>query len=159
MLKTIEKHCKGCTISTLNKDTTYTKQILGFHDDKTQYTNDLEKNNISTITDNIKHAVQPWEELLHIFSGKLKLSKCCMIVMDWTNDNKGYQVLLPTNKFNIISVKDSEDHKTYEINQLQNNEPFKYHGTTSSNNDDQKDQFQIIFRQQQKVQEYSPSAF
>ena len=75
--------------------------------------------------------------------------------MDWTNDNKGYQVLLPTNKFNIISVKDSEDHKIYEITLLQNNEPFKYLGITSSNDDDQKHRFQHnFFWQQQKVQEY-----
>ena len=40
MMKTIEKHCKGCTISTSNRDTTYTNHILGFIDDKTQYAND-----------------------------------------------------------------------------------------------------------------------
>ena len=60
--------------------------------------------------------------------------------MDWTNDSKGSQVLLPTNKRNIISIKDSEDLKKYEINLLQNNEPLKYQGITSSNDDDQKHQ-------------------
>ena len=69
-----------------------------------------------------------------------------MIVTDCTNDSKGSQVLLPTNKLNNISIKDSEDHKTYELNLLQNNEPFKYLGLTSSNDDDQKHQFQKIFQ-------------
>ena len=40
MMKTIEKHCKDCTISTPNKDKTYTKHILGFIVDKSQYAND-----------------------------------------------------------------------------------------------------------------------
>ena len=66
--------------------------------------------------------------------------------MDWTNDSKGSQVLLLTNKLNAISIKDSEDHKIYEINLLQNNEPFKYLGITSFNDDDQKHQFQTIFQ-------------
>ena len=68
-----------------------------------------------------------------------------MIVMGCTNDSKGSQVLLPTNKLNTISVKDSKIHKTYEINLPQNNEAFKYLGITSSNDDDQKHQFQTIF--------------
>ena len=146
MMKTIEKHCQGCTISTPNKYTIYTKHILGFIDDKNQYTNDWKNNNIKTITDNIKHAAQSWEELLHTSGGKLEISKCCMIVMDWTNDSKGSQALLPTNKRNTISIKDSEDQKRYEINLLQNNEPFKYLGITSSNDDDQKHQFQTILQ-------------
>ena len=69
-----------------------------------------------------------------------------MIVMDWTNDSKGSQVLLLTNKLNAISIKDSEDHKIYEINLLQNNEPLKYLGITSFNDDDQKHQFQTTFQ-------------
>ena len=146
MMKTIEKHCKGCTISTPNKDTTYTKHILGFIDDKTQYANDWNNNNIQTITNNIQHAAQSWEGLLHTSGGKLEISKCCMIVLDWTNDSKGSQVLLPTNNLNTISIKDSEDKKQYEINLLQNNEPFKYLGITSSNDDDQNHQFQTILQ-------------
>ena len=62
--------------------------------------------------------------------------------MAWTHDNKGSQLILPTQK---ISVTDSEDHKTYDIVLLQNNEPFKYLGITSSSNDDQKHQFKIMF--------------
>ena len=69
-----------------------------------------------------------------------------MIVLDWTNDSKGSQVLLPTNNLNTISIKDSEDKKQYEINLLQNNEPFKYLGITSSNDDDQNHQFQTILQ-------------
>ena len=66
--------------------------------------------------------------------------------MDWKNVRKGSQVLLPTNKLNTISIKDSEDQKKYEINLLQNNEPFKCLGIISSNDDDQKHQFQTIFQ-------------
>ena len=75
MMKKIEKYCKGCTISTPNKDTTYIKHILGFIDDKTQYANDWKNNNIKTITDNIQHAAQSWEGLLHTSGGKLEISK------------------------------------------------------------------------------------
>ena len=60
-----------------------------------------------------------------------------MLVLDLTHDSKGCQVVLPTNKLNKISVTDSEDHKTYEITLLQNNEPFKYLGMTFSTDDDQ----------------------
>ena len=107
MMKTIEKHGEGCTIFIPNKDTTYTKHILGFLDDRSQYTNDWENNNIKTLIKNIEHAAQSWENLLHTSSGKLEISKYYMIVMDWTPDSKGSQVLLPTNKLNIISVTDS----------------------------------------------------
>ena len=82
MMKTIEKNCKGCTISTSNKDTTYIKHILGFIDDKIQYANNWKNNNIKTITDNIQHTAQSCEGLLHTSGGKLEISKCCMIVMD-----------------------------------------------------------------------------
>ena len=40
MMKAIGKYYKGCKISNPNKDITYTKYILGFIDDKTQYEND-----------------------------------------------------------------------------------------------------------------------
>ena len=61
-----------------------------------------------------------------------------MIVMNWTHNSKSSQILLPTNKINTILVTDLEGHKTYEISLQQNNEPFKYLGITSSNDDDQK---------------------
>ena len=71
MIKKIKKHCKDCTIFAPNKDTIYTKHILAFLDEKTQYANDWENNNIETVTDNIQHAAQSWEELLHTSRGKL----------------------------------------------------------------------------------------
>ena len=70
MIKAIDKHWEGCTISNPNKDITYTKHVLGFLDDKTQYTNDWENNDITKITKNIQHAAQSWEELLHTSGGK-----------------------------------------------------------------------------------------
>ena len=116
---------------------TYTKHILGFLDDKSQYANDWDSNNIKTIIKNKQHAAQSWEELLHTSGGKLEILKCCIIVMDWTHGSKGSQVLLPTNKHNTISVIDSEDHKSYDITLLQNNAPFKYLRIISSTDDDQ----------------------
>ena len=67
-----------------------------------------------------------------------------MTIMDWTHDNDGTQILLPTNKNNTISVIDSEGPKTYEISLIQNNEPFKYLVIISSTDDDQKQQFKTI---------------
>ena len=75
--------------------------------------------------------------------------------MDWTHDNDGTPILLPTNKNNTISVIDSEGPKTYEISLIQNNEPFKYLVIISSTDDeylviisstsdDQKQQFKTI---------------
>ena len=74
--------------------------------------NDWDNNNIKNIIKNIQHTVQSWKELLHTSGEKLEISKCCMIVMDWTHDSKGSQVLLPKNKLNTISVTDSEDRKS-----------------------------------------------
>ena len=61
--------------------------------------------------------------------------------MAWTHDNKGSQLLLPTNKNNTISVTDSEDHKAYEISLLQNDKLFKCLEITSSTDDDQNHHF------------------
>ena len=81
MVKAIEKHWKGCTISNLNKYITYTKQIRGFLDENTQYAKDWENNDIAKITNNIQHAAQFWKELLHTSGGLLEISQCYMTIM------------------------------------------------------------------------------
>ena len=58
-----------------NKDTTYTKRMLGFLDDKSQYANDWDNNTIKKIIKNIQHAAQSWQEILHTSGGKLEILK------------------------------------------------------------------------------------
>ena len=41
------------------------KIIIGFVDDKRQYTNDLLHNSLDTTTTNLPEATQSWEHLLH----------------------------------------------------------------------------------------------
>ena len=47
------------------QQTNHLKQIIGFDDDKIQYTNDWINNNIDTATTNLQEAAQCWEHLLH----------------------------------------------------------------------------------------------
>lgn len=58
MTNALEKHCEGCTMTSLTRDITHSKHILGFVDDKTQYTKDWKHNDIVKITKNIQYAVQ-----------------------------------------------------------------------------------------------------
>ena len=52
------------------------KTIIGFVDDKRQYTNDWINNDFNTATTNLQEAAQGWEHLLHTTGGQLELSKC-----------------------------------------------------------------------------------
>ena len=52
------------------------KIIIGFVDDKRQYTNDWTNNNIDTATTNLQETAQGWKHLLHTTGGQLELSKC-----------------------------------------------------------------------------------
>lgn len=45
-------------MTSLTRDITHSKHILGFVDDKTQYTKDWKHNDIVKITKNIQYAVQ-----------------------------------------------------------------------------------------------------
>ena len=58
MMNALEKHCEGCTMTSLTRDITHSKHILGFVDDKTQYANDRNQNDIVKITKNIQYAAQ-----------------------------------------------------------------------------------------------------
>ena len=45
-------------MTSLTRDITHSKHILGFVDDKTQYANDRNQNDIVKITKNIQYAAQ-----------------------------------------------------------------------------------------------------
>ena len=45
------------------------KIIIGFVDDKRQYTNDWINNDLNTETTNLQEAAQGWEHLLHTTGG------------------------------------------------------------------------------------------
>ena len=64
MMRVIEKSCSGCVMSSPNHLYQLTKHILGFVDDKRQYSNDWKKNNLAKIITQLKHAAQSWEHLL-----------------------------------------------------------------------------------------------
>ena len=49
--------------------------IIGFVDDKRQYTNDWLHNCLDTVTNNLREAAQGWEYLLHTVGGQLELTK------------------------------------------------------------------------------------
>ena len=55
MMKVL-KNYKGCIITSPKGDITVSKHILGFINDKTQYENDCEKDDIVKIKNNIQHA-------------------------------------------------------------------------------------------------------
>ena len=49
------------------------KTIIGFVDDKRQYTNDWINNDLNTATTNLQEAAQGWKNLLHTTGGQLEL--------------------------------------------------------------------------------------
>ena len=82
MIRVIEKSCSGCVMSSPNQLYQLTKYVLGFVDDKRQYSNDWKENNLAKIVTQLKHAAQSWEHLLYTTGGKLEISKCGIYIME-----------------------------------------------------------------------------
>ena len=81
MMRVIEKSCSGCKMSSPNQLYQLTKQILGFVDDKRQYSNDWNENKLATIITQLKQVAQLWEYLLYTTDGKLEISKCGIYII------------------------------------------------------------------------------
>ena len=58
MMTTLEQLKKGYVIMSPSKQITWKKTIIGFVDDKRQYTNDWINNNIDTATTNLQESAQ-----------------------------------------------------------------------------------------------------
>ena len=82
MMRVIEKSCSGCVISSSDQLYQLTKHILGFVDDKRQYSNEWNENKLVTIITQLNQAAQSWEQLLYTTSGKLEISKCGIYIME-----------------------------------------------------------------------------
>ena len=83
MMETLEQLKKVCILMSSNKQITWEKTIIGFVDDKRQYTNDWINNDLDTTNTNLQEASQVWEHLLHTTGGQLKLSKCAWYCISW----------------------------------------------------------------------------
>ena len=69
---TLKKWNKGCTLINPNNSTKWKKQIIGFVDDKRQYTNDWNINLLPTAVSKLQSTAQSWEHLLHASSERLE---------------------------------------------------------------------------------------
>ena len=81
MMRVIEKSCSGCVLSSPNQLYQLTKHILGFVDDKRQYSNDWNENKLATIITQLKQVAQSWEYLLYTTDRKLEISKCGIYII------------------------------------------------------------------------------
>ena len=141
MMRVIEKSCSGCVMSSPNKLYQLEKHILGFVDDKRQYSNDWNEHKIATITTQLKHAAQSWEHLLYTTGGKLEISKYGTYIMEWTFHDDGRVILAPMSDVEPFTITSSFDKSHYVMTLLSNNECMKYLGIQSAPSGNQDSQF------------------
>ena len=132
MMRVIEKSCSGCKMSSPNQLYQLTKHILGFVDDKRQYSNDWNKNKLATIITQFKHAAQSWEHLLYTTGGKIEISKCGIYIMEWTFYDDGRVILATMPDIEPFTITSSFDKSRYVIKLLSNNACIKYLGIQST---------------------------
>ena len=77
------------------------KTIIGFVDDKRQYTNDWVTNCLDTAANNLQEAEQGWEHLLHTTGGQLELTKCAWYCISWDFTPNGIPIMTDNNNHNI----------------------------------------------------------
>ena len=80
-MKVIEKKCEGCQMNSPDKKIQSIKYILGFVDDKRQYSNDWNNSNLTNALNKLHHTAQPWQHLQFKSGGKLKINKCKVYIM------------------------------------------------------------------------------
>ena len=125
MMEALEQLKKGCILMSPNKQITWKKTIIGFVDDKRQYTNDCLNNDLDTATTHLQEAAQGWEYLLHTTGRQLELSKCAWYCISWDF----YQTGLPIMKYNnnhTIRIKSSATSSIVTIKQLPITSSFTY---------------------------------
>ena len=64
MTSSLEKQNKGCTILSPDNSIKWKKTIIGFVDDKRQYTNDWKINSLFTAANKLQSAAQTWDTYL-----------------------------------------------------------------------------------------------
>ena len=132
MMRVIGKSCSGCVMSSPNKLYQLTKHILGFVDDKRQYSNDWKEINLSKIIKQLKHAAQSWEHLLYTTCGKLEISKYGIYIMGWIFHDDGRVILATKPDIEPFALTSSFDKSQYVIELLSNNDCMKYLGIQSA---------------------------
>ena len=105
-----------------------TKYILGFVDDKRQYSNDWNENKLATIITQLKQAAQSWGHLLYTTGGKLESSKCGIYIMEWKFHDDGRVILAPIPDIESFTITSLFDKSHYIIKLLSNSECMKYVG-------------------------------
>ena len=81
------------------------KHIIRFADDKRQYVNDWNNNNIFIALKKIHHAAQPWEHILLTTGGKLEIDKCAVFIMTWKFTENGILFILINNNTPPITIQ------------------------------------------------------
>ena len=110
-----------------NKQITWEKTIIGFVDDKRQYTNDWINNDLDTTNTNLQEASQVWEHLLHTTGGQLELSKYAWYLISWYFSPDGLPIMKYNNNHSI-RIKSSATSSIVTIKKLPIASSFKYLG-------------------------------
>ena len=100
------------------------KTIIGFVDDKRQYTNDWINTNLNTATTNLQEATQGWEHFLHTTGGQLELSKCAWYYISWDFSPDGLPIM-KDNNYHSIRITYSATSFIVTIKQLPITSSFK----------------------------------
>ena len=101
------------------------KKIIGFVDDKRQYTNDWKSKLLLTVANKLQLVTQNWDRLLYTSGGKLELSKCAWYCISW-KFNPGVTPKIFNNTSYEIALIDSATTLPHAITELIVHSPLKY---------------------------------
>ena len=100
--------------------------ITGFVDDITHWCINRHRQNETELCEDLQHAAQWWEQLLHASGGKLELSKCFFYIIQWEFNQEGVPSLVPVSQFKTkVNLVDSETGEEVNIPQRNCNVPHK----------------------------------
>ena len=119
------------------------KTIIGFVDDKRQYTSDWINININTATINLQEVSQGWEHLLHTTGGQLELSKRAWYCISWDFTSNGLPIMIDINN-HTIRIKSSAPSSIVTIKQLPITSSSKYLGVDNPPIGDQTKQLKTL---------------
>jgi hypothetical protein len=143
LMKCMEEYTYGAMLpSPFNGHKNAVFWITGFVDDVTHWCINISRQAETEISEDLQHAAQWWEQLLHASGGKLELSKCFFYILKWKFNSEGIPSLYNTNEFeDQITLVDSETGKEIEIPQRECNMAHKSLGVMESPDGSNKDEF------------------
>ena len=149
MMTTLEQPDEGCLIGVPINRSPEKKKIIGFVDDKQQYTNNWLHNCLDTATNNLHEVVQGWEHLLHTTERQLELTKYAWYCISWAFIPDGLHIMTNNNN-HTIRIISSANLSTVNIKQLPITSSFKYLGVDNTSSSNQTKHLQTLMMSSQR---------